>query len=200
MDKTILDSLAKRRTIYEIDKNISISKERIQEIVETATMLTPSAFNSQSARVVILFGGESDYLWKDVCTEILRKIVPQAAFAATEEKMRSFGAGAGTILYFEEMKTIESLQEQFPLYKDNFPVWSLQGNAMLELAIWTALEEEGLGASLQHYNPLIDDQVKTYWSLPESWKLVAQMPFGNPTAEPKAKETMPISERVFVKQ
>ena len=28
---------------------------------------------------------------------------------------------------------------------------------MLQLAVWTALAEKGLGASLQHYNPLIDD-------------------------------------------
>ena len=56
----------------------------------------------------------------------------------------------------------------FPLYKDNFPIWSLQANGMLEFAVWTSLEAEGLGASLQHYNPLVDDGVKKAWSLPES--------------------------------
>ena len=30
---------------------------------------------------------------------------------------------------------------------------------MLQLVVWTALEAEGLGATLQHYNPLIDDEV-----------------------------------------
>ncbi|MNU09462.1 hypothetical protein D3C72_2560420 [compost metagenome] len=62
--------------------------------------------------------------------------------------------------------------------------------------MWTALEEEGLGASLQHYNPLIDEHVKNEWKLPENWKLIAQMPFGAPTFEPGDKEFQPIEERV----
>lgn len=46
------------------------------------------------------------------------------------------------------------------------------------------LEDTGLGASLQHYNPLIDDEVRKRWSLPREWKLIAQMPFGTPAGEP----------------
>ena len=48
--------------------------------------------------------------------------------------------------------------------------------------VWTALEKEGLGATLQHYGSLISEQVLATWNLPESWKIVAQMPFGKPTA------------------
>ena len=39
------------------------------------------------------------------------------------------------------------------------------------------LEDAGMGASLQHYNPLSDDEVRKAWNLPGDWKLVAQMPF-----------------------
>ena len=39
-----------------------------------------------------------------------------------------------------------------------------------------AIEDAGLGASLQHYNPLIDDEVKENWNPPSKWKLIAQMP------------------------
>ena len=46
------------------------------------------------------------------------------------------------------------------------------------------LEDAGMGASLQHYNPLIDDEVRKAWNLPGDWKLVAQMPFGVPVAQP----------------
>ena len=48
----------------------------------------------------------------------------------------------------------------------------------------------------QHYNPLIDDEVKTEWNVPANWKLIAQMPFGNPTAAPGEKEFQPLEERV----
>lgn len=69
---------------------------------------------------------------------------------------------------------------------------------MLQFAVWTLLELEGLGASLQHYNPLIDEAVKAEWNMPEGWRLIAQMPFGNPTAEPGEKDFQPIEERVKV--
>lgn len=36
---------------------------------------------------------------------------------------------------------------------------------MHQLVVWTALETEGLGATLQHYNPIIDDEVKNEWNI-----------------------------------
>jgi predicted oxidoreductase (fatty acid repression mutant protein) len=36
-----------------------------------------------------------------------------------------------------------------------------------------------VGASLQHYNPLIDAAVARQWNVPAYWKLRAQMPFGS---------------------
>lgn len=59
------------------------------------------------------------------------------------------------------------------------------------------LEDAGMGASLQHYNPLIDDEVRKAWNLPGDWKLVAQMPFGVPVAQPGSKEVMSLDERVL---
>jgi predicted oxidoreductase (fatty acid repression mutant protein) len=101
-------------------------------------------------------------------------------------------------LYFEDSSIIESLQQQFALYKDNFPVWSQQSNGMLQLVIWTALQEEGFGASLQHYNELIETDVKKEWSIPDNWKLVGQMPFGKPTAEPGEKQFQALADRIRV--
>ena len=56
----------------------------------------------------------------------------------------------------------------------------------------------GLGVNIQHYNPLIDDEVKAHFDVPESWSLVAQMVFGAPLAPPQPIEKMPIEERVKV--
>lgn len=87
---------------------------------------------------------------------------------------------------------------KFSLYKDNFPIWSLQSNGMLEFAVWTMLEDEGLGASLQHYNPLVDEGVRKAWNLPASWKLLAEMPFGSVEAPAGTKEFLPLEERMKV--
>ena len=51
---------------------------------------------------------------------------------------------------------------------------------MHQFAIWTMLEDMGLGASLQHYNPLIDDEVRRTWNLPGDWMMIAQMPLVHP--------------------
>ena len=68
---------------------------------------------------------------------------------------------------------------------------------MHQFVIWTMLEDAGMGASLQHYNPLVVDEVRAAWNLPLHWKLIAQMPFGVPVTRPGSKEVMPLDERVF---
>lgn len=197
MSKDFLTAIEDRRSIYGISKESPVSDDKIKELVDHAVKYTPSAFNSQSARVVLLLGKEHDKLW-DITKEALRKVVPAENFAPTEEKINSFKSGYGTILYFEETSIIESLQQQFALYKDNFPVWAQQSNGMLQFAIWTALEMEGLGASLQHYNELIEDEIKKEWGIASSWKLIGQMPFGKPTAPAGEKQFQTLADRVKV--
>ena len=177
MNNVAINSIKKRRTQYSLGKNISLSKSEIETLVKEAVKHAPSSFNSQSSRVVILFGSESDKLW-NITKDELRKIVPADAFAGTEGKLNSFAAGAGTILFFEDQDVIKNLQEKFALYAENFPVWSEQASGIAQFAVWTALANEDIGASLQHYNPLIDAQVASAWGIPASWKLRAQMPFG----------------------
>ena len=164
---SFLDAIKKRRSYYAIGEEEIVPVERIEELVKEAVKYVPSAFNSQSARVVILFGENHKKLW-DITEETLRKIVPEGQFASTEKKMAGFRSGYGTVLFFEDDTVIRSMQKEFELYKDNFPVWANQSNGMLQFAVWTALELEGLGASLQHYNPLIDDEVKGEWNIPKA--------------------------------
>lgn len=197
MTKDFLTAVTDRRSFYGISKESDISDDRIQEIIEHAVKYTPSAFNSQSARVILLLGKQHDRLW-DITMEALRKIVPAEQFSDTETKINSFKNGYGTVLFFEDKNTIEALQQQFALYKDNFPVWSQQSSGMHQYVIWTALELEGFGASLQHYTELIDADVKKEWNIPGNWKFMAQMPFGKPTAHPGEKEFQPLEDRVKI--
>ena len=192
-----LSAVRNRRSVYAISKESPVSEERIAELVKEAVKHSPSAFNSQSGRAVVLLGKHHDRLW-DEAREILRKIIPPDAFAKTDEKITSFRAGGGTVLFFEDQNVVKGLQESFPLYKDNFPVWSLHSTGMLQFVVWTALEAEGLGASLQHYNPLIDGFVAKQWNIPESWKLQSQLVFGKPVSAPAEKEFLPLEGRVMI--
>lgn len=69
---------------------------------------------------------------------------------------------------------------------------------MTQLAVWTALEAEGLGANLQHYNPLIDQKVQAAWGVDEDWELNAQLVFGKKEGEAGEKTFQPIEERFKV--
>lgn len=197
MAKDFYNAVKDRRSFYGINKESPVSDERIGEIVDAAVKHTPTAFNSQSGRVLVLLGDNHNKLW-DITREELRKIVPEEGFAATEGKLDSFKSGYGTVLFFEDQSVVETLQSQFPLYKDNFPVWSLQASGMLQYILWTSLEIEGFGASLQHYNPIIDQEVRKQWNVPANWKLLAQMPFGKPTAAPDEKQFQPLEQRVRI--
>lgn len=91
------------------------------------------------------------------------------------------------------------MQAKFPLYADKFPMFATQSDAMLQFVVWTTLEAEGLGANLQHYNPLIDSKVSEAWKTPSNWHLNAQLVFGRRTSEPGEKtQLLPIEERVKV--
>lgn len=198
MEKTFMQALVNRRTYYAIGNESPVSDEKIEEVIKFAVKNVPSSFNSQSTRVVLLLDKHHQRVW-NITKDILRKIVPTEAFKATEEKIDNcFLCGHGTVLFFEDQEVIKGLQKSFPSYAENFPVWSQQTSAMHQLAIWTMLEDLGLGASLQHYNPLIDDEVSKEWQLPASWKLIAEMPFGNPLAAPGEKKFKPIGERIKV--
>ena len=71
---------------------------------------------------------------------------------------------------------------------------------MLQISIWSGLKELVAGASLQHYNPVIDEAVRKLFDLPESYVLNAQMPFGGIGSHPDEKPAEDISQRViFVK-
>ncbi|OTG88391.1 nitroreductase family protein [Acinetobacter sp. ANC 4558] len=188
---TFLHQIEKRRTIYTIGKSVTLSQQEIEDVIEKAVEFSPSSFNSQSSRVVKLFGASHLKFW-NIVVETLRKIVPTEAFPATEAKIQSFAAGYGTVLFYEDQNVIKSLQENFAAYADNFPVWSEHSTAIAQFAVWTALSEQNIGASLQHYNPIIDDEVAQTFDIPSNWKLRAQLVFGSIEA--------PAGEKQFIEK
>ncbi|WBW49548.1 nitroreductase family protein [Peptoniphilus equinus] len=197
MLKNFQDAIAQRRTHYVISKEPVLSDDEIKALVEHVVIHTPSAFNSQTARLVVLLGQEHDKFW-DITMDALREVVPEDSFSATEDKINGFKAGYGTVLFYEDQDGVKALQEQFPLYAQNFPIWSKEASGMHQFNVWTSLTLAGYGASLQHYTELIDQQVKDAWDIPKSWELRGQMPFGKAGDEAGDKDVKPVEERVKI--
>lgn len=191
---SFLDHIKQRRTIYAVGKNVALTPEQIESVIKEAVNHSPSAFNSQTSRIVTLFGESHLQLW-NIVRETLRKIVPEAAFEGTNTKINSFAAGYGTVLFYEDQDVVKSLQEQFALYADNFPVWSEHSSAIAQFAVWTALSEQNIGASLQHYNPILDAEIAEIFDIPANWKLRAQLVFGSIEAPAGEKTFMAEADR-----
>ena len=179
MKKTFLSSIHERRSVYSITNTSPIPKNKIVALIEMLLEDVPSAFNCQSARVVVLFEQAHKNFW-DIVMRTLRERVPAEKFAPTEAKINSFAAGYGTILYFDDEGITETFASNFPTYAANFKTWADQANGML------------------HYNPIIDAEVKEVFNIPDQYRLIAQMPFGAKTAEPDEKEVISGSDRMRI--
>ena len=192
------DAVKNRHSIYSLSDEVIVPRARIEEIVRDTLNYLPSTYNVQSTRMLLLFGEEHKAMWQITLAE-LEKVTPPDRFAQTTRKVNgSFASGYGTILFYEDNAATDGLIASYPTYADKFTAWAQHTNAMHQFVVWTALEAEGLGASLQHYNPLIDEPVAKKWGVPESWQLIAQMPFGKPTASGGEKPKKPIEERLKI--
>lgn len=186
------DALRMRRSVYAINDEMPVSEDEVVRLVEEATALVPDAFDMKSQRVVVAVGEKNRALWDAVFDAFGGKVA--------REKVDGFAAGAGTVLYFVDDAVIVPMQERYPRYAENFPTWAQQANGMLQIAVWSGLAELGVGANIQHYNPVIDDAVRELFDLPGSWSLVVQMPFGGIAAAPSPKAAEGIAQRVRVER
>jgi predicted oxidoreductase (fatty acid repression mutant protein) len=93
-----LDIIAKRRTHYQLKAESTIPDSRIKEIIESVILNVPSAFNSQTTRVILLLKDEHRKLW-DIVKSVLKGVVPENLFPATEMKLNGFQGAYGTVCF-----------------------------------------------------------------------------------------------------
>lgn len=190
------ETIKKRRSIRKLKKSNDVSREVIEEILRTA-MYVPSAFNMQSYRIVALEGRDHDDLWNIVEEMLIDKMGKEKYIErGTGNKIKGFRDGNGTLLVFEDEKVLEEKREKFKSYREQVPSWSYQGSGIFQYAIWLQLVEAGLSASLQHYNPMIDERVKERFKIDDSWSLISQIPYGLSDEEIEPREFVPFEQIV----
>ncbi|MDR0298509.1 MAG: nitroreductase family protein [Streptococcaceae bacterium] len=177
------DTLKKRRSVYVLGRNVQ-NEEEVLETIKTAIKYSPTAFNSQSHRAKILLGAAQDKLWGEIVPTALEAVMkeqgaPDEAIAATKEKLAGFQAGYGTVLFFEDQDVVNKLKVDFAFYADKFDGFSAQATGIVAANTWSALADLGVGANLQHYNPVIDEAVAAAFNIPASYKLESQLVFGS---------------------
>ena len=188
------DSLTRRRSIYALGNTRVVTDLCLEDTLKDCLKNCPTPFNAQSARLVLLLDKHHSNFWDLVAEKVLAAAVSGKKETA-KQKMNSFKSAYGTILYFEDLDVLAQIQKEFPLYQKNMRDWTLEANGMLQYMLWQALAENEIGASLQHYNELIEDDVKKMLDLPENWKMIAQMPFGSIEKSPPEKTFLPLENR-----
>jgi predicted oxidoreductase (fatty acid repression mutant protein) len=197
---SISTAVEQRRSKRALEAKSPVPDKVIVELAEHAILHVPSAFNNQAARVTVLFGENHKKLWAITGKTLLNKIGEERYKDGTEQKMTAFANGYGTILFWDDACVAKALNEHAPnMYKDKTDEWVQQSQGMHQYYLWTALDALGLGASLQHYNPLIDEEVQKTWNISSDWKLRAQMVFGTPkegSELPAKEQKVPLEQRV----
>ncbi|WP_028357774.1 nitroreductase family protein [Brackiella oedipodis] len=196
---SFIDNLKKRRTIYHLSNQLDVDNQELVEYIKEAVRHSPSAFNSQSSRVVILLGDEHKKLWQFFLDALKEVSKSEEAFAGTKQRLENGMISAyGTVLFFEDTEVVKALQAQYPTYADNFPKWSEHSSAIAQLSVWTALADRGIGANLQHYHPLAQQKIYDEWQIPSTWNFIAQMPFGKIVEPAGPKDFMDDDKRFKV--
>lgn len=107
------DALKLRRTYYALSNKSLIGDQEIEDIISHVLLHTPSPFNSQSTRIVLLLGENHKKLWQ-ITKDALKKIVPAESFAATESKIEgAFASGYGSVLFLKINQLLKDYKMHF---------------------------------------------------------------------------------------
>ena len=85
MVKDFFSAIEDRRSYYSLSKEHVVPDKRIKEVIDHAVQYSPSAYNSQSARVIVLTGQSHDQLW-DITKETLKKAADGKDFTKRKKK------------------------------------------------------------------------------------------------------------------
>ena len=94
-----IKAIQHRRTVYPLNDKSPVSDARIEEIVKGVMITTPSSFNTQSGRVVVLLGEQHKKLW-DIIREHALPLLQHAGedvVKMMEQRFAMFKAAYGSV-------------------------------------------------------------------------------------------------------
>lgn len=182
-----VDLVKKRRTIYALGNKSKHGKKDIENRIREVVKQVPTAFNSQTTRVVILFDEANVKFW-DHIYDVQKDVLQGEIWEMMSGVIKGARNAIGTVLFFEDREAVKTM----PTSEDRQETYKQHNNANAQYAVWLALAEMDLGASLQHFNvgyeKGFDKGTRELFNLPESYEMIAQMPFGSIEQAPGEKE------------
>lgn len=188
------DLIKKRRSVYEVGKDTDLSPEEIHEYIQEVVKEVPTAFNSQSTRVVIVTGAANEAVWDEI-HRAQKEALDKDMYDFMAPRFENSKKALGTVLFFEDQEEVQKMptnEVRANLYKE-------QNSAFAQYAVWLALTDLDLYATLQHFNigykENYDKSIREMLNLPDSFELNAEMPFGSKASEANKKAYMDVDEQ-----
>lgn len=103
-------------------------------------------------------------------------LTPAELEAQVQNKWKhAYMSSYGSLVFFDDTKALKEICEKMPKSADVLPIWTTNGQGILQVTMWTALATEGLGANLQHFpqvTPGADEAMRTVLDdIPEFWRV-----------------------------
>lgn len=191
--------MEKRRTSYALGKNTDFSQEEIVTAIRDTIKNVPSAFNSQTTRAVVIFDEANKKFWQHIY-DVQKDVLPEQMWEMMSGVMEGARDNAiGTVLFFEDRDAIEVM----PANDERKATYKEHNAAIAQYSVWLRLTEMDLGGSLQHlnvgYDQGFDKATREMFDLPDSFEMIAQMPFGSIEAPAGEKDHIDTNTQVQVK-
>ncbi|CCK69172.1 uncharacterized protein KNAG_0C00580 [Huiozyma naganishii CBS 8797] len=188
--QNFLDVISNRRTIYDLKPELPNGAPvgTIQHVVHTIVKETPTAFNSQVNRAVILLGDAHKKVWEHVAAAMPTPNAKARPLACQNEAY-------GCVVFLTDDKTTADLQAQFPSFAGAFPSHADTSSGAVQIEAWAALESLGCGCNLQHYNALVREALPA--DVPKGWSVHSQLVFGLPVKAAPAKTYIDNEVRIY---
>lgn len=106
----LLQAFDHRRSCYNLSNKSLIPHEELKQLVQDCLNVVPSAFNTQTTRLVVLVGQHHTKLWEIVGDALRNKIGAERYASGTESKIKAFGSAHGTIVFADDPKAVEGLR------------------------------------------------------------------------------------------
>lgn len=187
---SVTELLKSRYSCYDIGKNSDIKVKDLASLLAVIAPTFPSAYNSQTSRIIVLDEEKNTSLW-DLIDKGAALENPELYEKVMSERIGKAKEGLGTILFFEDR---DSVEDKMPTTPERQNAYKEQNSAMATVIVWLILTELELGASLQHfnigYNEGKDESIRQLLNLPDSYELMALMPFGSIEGTKAAKPSL----------
>ena len=168
-----VDVVRRRRSIRSL-KTGPVADAVIDGILE-AGRWSPSARNSQPTRIVVVRERQEEF-WDFVAKELRDK--PQTPpLQGAVSRIPGFRSGVFTLVFYEAVQPAAVLPP-IPGMAEMVRKFTAQALGIAQANVWNAIAAAGLAASKQHFTNQIEDELRDFLGVPDTWKSVSVFPVG----------------------